>query len=372
MNMPIPSPASPSSGKRRSSLLAALLLVGVVALLLSGSGALALQDDSEETEPPRKEFHGDVIQIFTGDVRVPADTIRYGTIVCIGGDVIIEGEVSQDVTVILGSLTIDGGRVRHSVFGILSKLELRDAEIRRDLFNIGGGMEYDDIYVGGQQFDLGILGSWFPGFLTVMTWLRVLGLLFTFILLVLLVAIAPDRVRLIGDETPVRYVSAFFVGILVYCVLLLVVLPIAASTIIGLPVLYLAYLAFKWLALAGMFYAFGRRIGRGFGREMSPLGAVLLIYTFYSLILLALSPLGLVGLALISVFRTIFFCFFEVPAVGLVLLTRLGTRASSAPGGTGGYPGTSMAVPPAYPPPPMPPPAEPQGPPTDPSENRND
>ena len=139
--------------------------------------------------------------------------------------------------------------------------------------------------------------------------------------------------------------------------------------------LYLAYLAFKWLALAGMFFAFGRRIGRGFGREMSPLGAVLLVYTFYSLILLALSPLGLVGLALISVFRTIFFCFFEVPAVGLVLLTRLGTRASPAPGGTGGYPATSLAVPPTYPPPPMPPPApptEPQGPPTDPSENRND
>ena len=359
------------------SRLLALLLAGAALAFCAGPFALAFQDDTEEVEPRRTTFHGDIIQIFTGDVHVGPDSVRYGTIVCIGGDVVIEGEVSQDVTVILGSLKIDGGEVRQSVFGILSELELRDAEIRRDLFNIAGSMTYENIYVGGQQFDVGILGSWFPGFLTVLTWLRVLGLLFTFILLVLLVAIAPDRVRLLGDETPVRYVSAFFVGILAYCVLLLVLLPIAASTVIGLPVLYLAYLAFKWLALAGMFYAVGRRIGRAFGREMSPLGAVLLVYTVYSLILLALSPMGLFGLALISVFRMIFFCFFEVPAVGLVLLTRLGTRSSPVPGDPGGYPGTSMAVPPpSYSTPPVAP-TPPEGGiestvPADPSEDRND
>lgn len=359
---------------RRISSLLALLLFGAAVVFLAGPASLAFQDDAEDTEPRRTQFHGDIIQIFTGDVHVAADAVRYGTIVCIGGDVVIEGEVSQDVTVILGSLKIDGGEVRRSVFGILSKLELRDAEVRGDLFNIAGGMTYDNIYVGGQQFDLGILGSWFPGFLTVLTWLRVLGLLFIFILLVLLVAIAPDRVRLMGEETPVRYVSAFFVGILVYCILLLVVLPIAASTVIGLPVLYLAYLAFKWLALAGMFYSVGRSVGRAFGREMSPLGAVLIVYTLYSLILLALSPMGLFGLALISVFRTIFFCFFEVPALGLVLLTRLGTRASPPPVAPGGYPGTSMAVPPTppAPTPPMPPVPPPPVAPTDPSENRND
>jgi hypothetical protein len=179
---------------RRISSLLALLLFGAAVVFLAGPASLAFQDDAEDTEPRRTQFHGDIIQIFTGDVHVAADAVRYGTIVCIGGDVVIEGEVSQDVTVILGSLKIDGGEVRRSVFGILSKLELRDAEVRGDLFNIAGGMTYDNIYVGGQQFDLGILGSWFPGFLTVLTWLRVLGLLFIFILLVLLVAIAPDRV----------------------------------------------------------------------------------------------------------------------------------------------------------------------------------
>jgi len=363
-----------------------LLVTGIAVIASIGSVSMALQEDRERVDLRHKRHNGDLIRIFTGDTHIPADTIRHGTIVCVGGEVLIEGEVSQDVIVILGSLKIDGGEVRQSVFGILSRLELRDAEVRGDLFNIAGGMTHENTYVGGQQFDLGIRGSWFPGFLTLLTWLRVLGLLFVFIMLVLLVAIAPDRVRLIGQETPVRYVSAFFVGILGYCVLFLVLLPIAAGTVIGLPVLYLAYLAFKWLALAGMFYAVGRFIGRGFGREMSPLGAVLLIYTLYSVILLALSPLGLVGLSLISLFRILFFCFFEVPAVGLVLLTRLGTRASPGTASPAGYPGDPRPVPQApQPPPPMtPPPGDAPGaagspgaglestPPSDPSEDRSD
>jgi len=363
-----------------------VLLMAAVAVIASvGPVSMALQEDGEEVEPSSQRRHGDLVRIFTGDIHVPADTVRHGMILCIGGDVVIEGEVTQDVTVILGSLKIDGGEVRQSVIGIVSKLDLRDAEIRGDLINIIGSMTEDNLYVGRQNFNLGNLGAWVPGLMTVLTWFRVLGLVLVFILLVLLVAIAPDRVRLIGAETPVRYVSAFFVGILVYCALLLVVLPIAAGTVIGLPIFYLAYLAFKWLALAGMFYAVGRLIGRVFGREMSPLGAVLLVYAVYSLILLALSPLGLVGLGLISAFRIVFFCFFEVPAVGLVLLTRLGTRASPGPAPAVGYPGTAVPVSPSPPPPPTaPPPVEPPGPvdlpgagvnstpPNDPSEDRSD
>ena len=84
-------------------------------------------------------------------------------------------------------------------------------------------------------------------------------------------------------------------------------------------------------------------------------------------------------------FRILFFCFFEVPAVGLVLLTRLGTRSSSAPASPPGYPGDSMPVPQGSPPPPMAPapgdvpgPAGPPEtgleppPPSDPSEDRSD
>lgn len=306
----------------------------IVALLVASLGALtAASAQPVEREEIRPQRHrGDLIHIFTGDVLIPEGTVRDGSVVCVGGDVVIRGTVTGDVVVIFGELEIDGGTVRRSVTGVMSSLELRDADVNHDLINILGGLDHDDnVLVGHELFDLGVLTDWFPSILTVLTWLRVVGLVFVFVLLVLLVAIAPERVRLIGQETPVRYVSALFAGLLAYLVLLLFLFPLALGTLIGLPFLVLAYLVLKWLGLAGVFHAVGQRIARGFGGELSPLGAVLLVYAAYGAVLLALSLLGPIGLAAIVLFHMLFFFFFEAPALGLVLLTRAGTRAGGGP-----------------------------------------
>ncbi len=371
-----PAAQSAASWSRAAWPFGMLLLPLALGIALSWSPAAWSQPEESERRDLRQRHHyGDLIHIFTGDIEVPRDTVRHGSIICVGGSVRIEGEVTQDVIVILGSLEIHGAEVRQNVFGIVSRMSLRDSEVQGDLFNIAGDLEREGIYVGRQLFDLGLLGGWFPGFMSLLIWLRVLSLLFAFVLIVLIVAIAPDRVRVIADETPVRYVSAFFVGALTYVALLLLV-SLALATLIGLPVIYLAYLVFKWLGLAGMFFGLGRRIGRSLGREMSPLGGVLLVYALYALVLLALSPLGVVGLAFIILFRVLFFCFFEVPAVGLVLLTRAGTRSAS-PSLAGVQPPGPPPGPP-QPPEPVVPPAQPVGPeigsspPRDPSEERSD
>jgi hypothetical protein len=373
----------PRRRPRTMIVLATLFLIAVPLTWTGGHALGSSQDESDRTDLRQKRHYGDLINIFTGDIRIPADTIRHGSIICIGGDVVVEGEVSQDVIVILGGVKMDGGEIGGSLFGILSKMELRDAEIHTELYNIAGGMTREEVYVGGQIVDLGILGSWFPGILTLLTWWRVFSLLFVFILLVMLVALAPERVRMIGQEAPVRYVSAFFVGVLAYVALLLLC-TVATPTIIGLPVIYLGYLALKWLAIAGMFHALGQRVGRAFGREMSPLGAVLLVYGIYAVILLVLSPLGLPGLALITLIRIFFFCFFEVPAVGLVLLTRVGTKSGRRVPVMEPGPMTPVSPPPpvapveqASPPTPRPSASQPgsePGPiaPADPSEDRSD
>jgi hypothetical protein len=136
-------------------------------------------------------------------------------------------------------------------------------------------------------------------------------------------------VRLIGQEAGPRYLAALFVGLLVYVVLYALVLPLVAGTVIGLPFLLLAWMAAKWLGIAGIFFAFGSRVGRGLGREMSPMGAVLLVFAAYALILLLLSPFGLVGLLGVTLVRMVFFCLVEAPALGLILLTRIGTRRTN-------------------------------------------
>jgi hypothetical protein len=345
--------------RRSATTLFAALSISALLAMLGASWAA-----SDSAEPGETHRYGDLVHIFTSDLDVPDGVVRHGAIVCVGGDVRIEGEVTQDVIVVLGSVTVDGGAVDGSLFGILSEVELRDAEIRGDLFNIAGGLRRDGVQVGGELFDFGLLGEWFPGFLSLWTWLRAIGLLMVFVLLVLLVAIAPDRVRRIAEETPVRYLSALLVGLLVYVALVLLVIPLVATTLIGLPILFLLWKILKWLAIAGIFLAIGRRIGRSFGREMSPLGAVLLVYAFYAGVLLLLGPLGLTGLVLIALFKTLFFVFVEAPAMGLVFLTRLGTRPHFArtsspadwPGGPTG-PGDPGVV---------------GGPPRDPSADRSD
>jgi len=307
------------------------LLSIVLGLGTLGTTMPALGQPTERDPTRIERLRGDLIHIFTGDVEIPKGTIREGSVVSVGGRVLIRGEVDGDVVVVLGSLEVDGGSVRGNVTGVLSDLSLRDAQVEGELINVLGDMDHDNVFVGREMFDLGVLGKWLPSLLTVLTWLRVLGLLCVFVLVVLLVAIAPDRVRLIGQEASVRYVSALFAGLLAYLVVLLFLLPLALATLVGLPFLLMALVVLKWLGLAGIFHALGHRIGRAFGREISPLGAVLLVFAAYVVVLLALSPWGAYGLVAIVLFHMIFFFFFEAPALGLVVLTRAGTRGGPRP-----------------------------------------
>jgi hypothetical protein len=330
-------------------------LAGALALTMLGAILPAFGQSELPGERPIERVRGDLIHIFTGDVEIPAGTIREGVVVSVGGRVKIHGEVDGNVVVVLGALEIDGGTVRNNVTGVLSDMRLENARVEGELVNVLGGMDHRNVLVGREMFDLGLFGTWLPPLLTVITWLRVLGLLCAFAIVVLLVAIAPDRVRLIGQEAAARYVSALFAGLLVYLVLLLFLLPLALATLIGLPFLLLALVVLKWLGLAGIFHALGQRVGRAFGREVSPLGAVMIVFAVYVAVLLALSPWGIWGLVAIALFHMVFFVFFEVPALGLVVLTRAGTRGGARPSGPPvPWNDLSGEIPPAAAPPPTP------------------
>jgi hypothetical protein len=314
--------------------LLAIACLAICALGATASSPLIAQEGQEETI----RRSGDLVSIFGGRIVVPSNVRQRGSVISIGGDVIIEGEVTQDVVVVLGSLKLTG-RVGGTVSAIMSDQELRDAYVEDEYVSVLGSVDMERSRIGREFFHiLGPLeqdgfstrpmfnmGHWLPSFWTFVTWARVLRLLTVFVLLLLLAALIPERIRLIADEAPVRYLPAFFIGLLAY--LGLWVLLVAVSvTVIGLPVAIIGYYVLKWLGIAGIFYAVGRRLGRGFGREMSLLGALLLTFGIYALITLATAPLGIVGLLVAILLRTIFFIVVEAPAIGLVLMTRLGTR----------------------------------------------
>jgi hypothetical protein len=108
-----------------------------------------------------------------------------------------------------------------------------------------------------------------------------------------------------------------------------------------------------------MFHAFGQRVGRGLGREMSLLGAVLVGFLPYALLVVLPSAFGLVGLVAAGAIGLFFWLFLEVPGVGLALLTGFGSR----PGTVTVAPERGAAGP--FPPGPPVPPAPPAGEPTD-------
>jgi hypothetical protein len=135
-------------------------------------------------------------------------------------------------------------------------------------------------------------------------------------------------VRVISEETPNRIFAAFFVGLLGYLAYWILMVLLLA-TVVGFFVGLVLFVVLKWLGIAGMFHFLGHRVGRGLGREMSLLGAVLLGFAPYILIVLLPSAFGLAGLIVAIVFGFLIWIFLEIPAVGMVILTRAGTRGAT-------------------------------------------
>ncbi len=295
----------------------------------------AADDEAEHSRTIRR--YGDRISIFSDDIEIPEGTFQDGTVFCIGCDIRIAGQ-AREVVIIGGSLDLTG-EVRGQVVGVLSNLRLDGAEIRGQLVNAAGTLDRHDSYVGGQLFDLG-LGNWigsvrapFGIIGAVVFWLRLFKLFVAFVIILLLVTVVPERLRLIGEEAPVRYGTAVFVGLLGYLGVVLLG-GLIAMTVIGIPFVLLIFLVMKWLGIAGMLYAFGRRIGRSLGREMSLLGAVLLAFAIFAALTMAPSVAGRGGWWLFlpswGLITVGLWFFVEVPALGLVILTRAGSRASRA------------------------------------------
>ncbi len=337
-------PESRSSSYRPRRAAAALIGVALAACLCGG--LVTAQEIDTDTPTPQIELRrGDMISVFSGDIHIPANVRQRGSVVCVGGTVTIEGEVTQDAIVILGNLEVTGS-VGGEVISVLSDQRLTDARVSRDMISVLGTLELERTQVSGElvnilsefnsDADSNFRGPqnriglpWFPSIWSLVFWGRLVLKLFVFVLLLLLVALAADRIRVIGDEAPVRYVSALFVGLLGYLGLC-IVLSLLSVTLVGLPLALVAFYVLRWLGIAGVFFAVGRRLA-GRGREMSVLGAVLLVYAIYVVISLSPTPLGPWGLIVSVLLWMIFFVFVDLPAIGLLILTRLGSPRLSAP-----------------------------------------
>jgi hypothetical protein len=310
-------------------------------LLLCFTGlfaAPAIADSGDDEDPVVSYRHGGGVAIFH-DLHVKADEVRRGDVVCIFGNLTIDGEVRGNVVAIGGGLNVTG-TVRGDTVAVLSGVNAGPgASFGHDLTVVLGGIEGDPEVRGdllhipspvglrGMRFPFGVLGA-------LVAWGALLYTTLIFFFLLLFAAAAPRRVRLLGEEAALHYLRAWLFGIAGYGGMLLVTGALAA-TILGIPiagVLYLAFLVLKWLGIAGICHRLGTAIGKGAGRELSLLGSILVGFLPYAVLVLLPLFLGGLGFAIAIGVRLLFWLTVEIPAVGLVLLTRAGGRpAASAP-----------------------------------------
>jgi hypothetical protein len=311
-------------------------------------------DPPDPPDRPERVHHGDSepkVAIF-GDVTVEKGETKQG-IVCVRGNVTIDGEVDGDVVVVAGKLDIEG-TVRGSIVAVATPIDLGDhAVVDGDLTNVGGSVDKGEAEVHGSVVNVSPMGLNLPGFgnwgswgglgaAWLFPWWTILGLFLFFVAALVLAALVPDRIRLMSEETPVRLFTAFLFGLLGY-MLLALTQTVLCVTLIGIPIAILVYFVFvilKWMAMCGIFHYVGTRLARSFGRETSFLGAILL----------GLVPFGLIRLIPTCCFGWTVWFMVEITAFGLLIITRLGTRTM----GPVPVPAAAVIVPPAAPAPPPP------------------
>ncbi|MBP7147735.1 MAG: hypothetical protein KBD01_09335 [Acidobacteria bacterium] len=321
-----------------------------VALLALASSAAAQepavpapeQPPAVEPAPPpaaRRSVPGQVAVFST--VRVGPDEQMDGDLVCIGCTAEIEGVTTRDVVVVGGTLRLTGS-VGRELTAVFSNVTLaREASIGRELTAVMGPLDDQGASVGGAKtyiapFWVPSLGSGpFHVIAALVGWIIALQTVFGFAVLVVVTLAATDRVRAMGAEVPSRYFLALLVGFLAHIAIVPILILLAIS-VIGIPFLILADMLFKLLRICGraaLFECLGRRMGRGLGREMSILGAVMLGFLPYAVLSVLPFLFGLPGMFVGLGFLLLVKIVVDWPAIGMVLLTRCGSprQERSAP-----------------------------------------
>jgi len=307
--------------------LAGLVLVATLFAWTSAVAAPEPPVPPAPPEPPSITTDGRDRVAVGDDVTVKAGEHLEGDVVCVQGNATIDGEVDGDVVVVAGRLRVTG-KVNGGVVGVASRVKLEPgATVGGDVVNVAGTLTKDGASIEGQTVNLGIGWSspgWFSGwggfgglFDWFAFWTKFFLLFLFFVGALLMSALVPDRIRLISDEAPHQVFTAFLFGLLGY-ILLCVTQLVLIVTIVGIPLVFLLYVAFvilKWMAMAGLFHQIGLRIRRALGREMSFLGAILLGFLPFALLRFVPFCIGSLVWFLI-----------EIVAFGYLILTRVGTR----------------------------------------------
>ena len=295
---------------------------------------------AEEPESPATRPVRERVGVLT-EIAVAADEVVQGDVVCIGGNASVAGRVTGDVVVVGGTLDL-AGTVEGELVAVGSSVSFGpDASVRNDVVTVGSRVDDAGLEYGGQRvnvapiFGIPTARGAFGVFTSILGWMALLRVFLVFIVILAYLALAPRQVHELSERIGLGYVRALFIGLVAHAALFAIGL-LLAITVIGLPVL-LALLSAFWLlrilGRAGLFHAVGLGIGRGLSREMSLVGATLLGFVPWALLVVLPFFFGFAGLIVAIAVRIVLWLLVDFPAIGVVLewlYEQRRTRSSTA------------------------------------------
>lgn len=323
----------------------------LVLMLLVGGLPVAVAQDAPVVPPeapaaPEPRLLREKVAVFTS-IEIAADEVVRGDVTCVGGDAVIAGRVDGDLVVVGGSLDLTG-TVDGELVAVGSTVTFGpDSAVDRDVVTVLSQVDDQGLSYRGERvnvapfFGIPTGRGAFRVFASMLGWFALLSAFVVFVVVLAFVALAPERVLELSERLRGGYLRALFIGLLVHATVV-VLMPLLAITVIGIPILLLLLLGFWLLRILGrtaLFHAVGAGIGRGFGREMSVAGATLLGFVPWVLLLVLPFFFGLAGVIVAAALYSVLKLLVDCPAIGGVVDAFLQTRRE----------GRAAPPPPAFP-----------------------
>ncbi len=283
---------------------------------------------------------GDIVQIGS-DVIIDQDERVNGSVISIGGNVVVRGEVKGDAVAVLGTVTVDGyvhgdvvsptGTVTISSTGRVRRNVVASAIITNPGARIGGSREYTGV-------NLPFGGDVFHGFYVSFMMLQLGIAVFAVFLVLLGHAFAGKNIAVVRTRIMLSSIKSFFVGLVTMLLGIPILWLLLIITVIGIPVAFLVLPLAVAVAVVLGYSAVGLRLGEKLvennriavesqlGRTLVGVSIMLLLTVFGAVLLLAqFAPTSVLGWILFGVGIAVSFIA-TTAGLGAVVLTRFGTR----------------------------------------------
>ena len=235
---------------------------------------------------------------FKKSLHVAKGSSHPSSVVSMGGDIKIEGRIEKSIIMIGGHLRIDG-EVKEDVICIAAKVELGNgASINGDFLVIGGALERDPLSkVKGEffyfRFDLKKIESTLIPILSdarTITFLKIIKIIFWFILALLVLLIVPQKVYRAEDLFEKNMLKCGLVGLVsmfafIFFLIFFIILSFLIVGILLLFVLVFFYFIVLFLGRTAMFFWIGNIISRSLKvKGLTPAILILIGAVLYGLL----------------------------------------------------------------------------------------